>query len=86
MRKDFTKFVNQLRFDLKQSLLSQNHKDHQELSYPIQDQNHLDETVLPPPPRQGKHCGPLYNSKPTNNRNLELFIDNRETDLFNPKS
>ena len=46
-----------------------------------------DETLLPPPlPRQDKRCGPLYNSKPTNDRSLELLIDNIEKDLFNPMS
>ena len=87
MRKDFTKFVNQLRFKLKQSQLSQDHQNQQELSNPIQNQNFPDEaSLLSPPPRQGKRCGPLYNSKPTNNWSLELFISNIEKDLFNPTS
>ena len=86
MRKDFTKFVNQLRFKLKQSQLSQDHQNQQELSNPIQSQDLPDEASLPPPPpRQDKRCGPLYNSKPTNNWSLELFISNIE-DLFNPTS
>ena len=86
MRKDFTKFVNQLRFKLKQSQLSQDHQNQQELSNPIQSQDLPDEASLPPPPpRQDKRCGPLYNSKPTNSWSLELFISNIE-DLFNPTS
>ena len=87
LRKDFTKFANQLRSKLKQSQLSQDHQIQRELSNPIQSQNLSDEALLPlPPPRQGKRYGPLYNSKPTNNRNLELFIDDIEKDLFNPTS
>ena len=87
LRRDFTKFVNQLRFKLKQSQLSQDHQNQQELSNPIQNQNFPDEaSLLSPPPRQGKRCGPLYNSKPTNNWSLELFISNIEKDLFNPTS
>ena len=46
LHKDFTKFVNQLRFKLKQSLLSQDYQNQQELSAPKQSQNHSDETVL----------------------------------------
>ena len=38
------------------------------------------------PPRQDERYGPLYSSSPTNNRRLELFIDNIEKDLFNPVS
>ena len=60
LRKDFTKFVNQLRFKLKQSQLSQDHQNQQELSDPIQSQNHPDETLLSPPrPRQDKRYDPL---------------------------
>ena len=59
--KDFTQFVNQLRFKLRQSELNQDHRNQQELSEPIQ--SHPGETVLPPPsPRQDKSYGPLYNS------------------------
>ena len=87
MRKDFTKFANQLRFKLKQSQLSQDNQIQQKLSNPIQSQNLPDEALLPTPsPRQEKRYGLLYNSKPTNNRSLELFIDNIEKDLFNPTS
>ena len=58
-----------------------------EISNPIQSKNFPNEVSLPPPPpREDKHYGPLYNSKPTNSRRLELFIDNIEKDLFNPTS
>ena len=54
------------------------------ISNPIQSQNLPDEASLPPPPpRQDKRDGPLYHSKPTKNRSLELFIENIEKDLFN---
>ena len=87
LRKDFTKFPSQLRFKLKQTQLSQDHQIQQKLSNPIQSQNLTDEALLPPPPpRQDKRYGPLYNSKPTNNHSLGLFIDNIEKDLFNPLS
>ena len=87
LRKDFTKLVRRLSFKLKQSQLSQDYQNQQELSNPIQSQNLPDEDLLPPPPsRQDKRYGPLYNSKPTNNRSLELFIDNIEKNLFNPTS
>ena len=87
LRKDFTKLVRQLRFKLKQSQLSQDYQNQQELSNPIQSQNLPNEDLLPPPPPgQDKRYGPLYNSKPTNNRSLELFIDNIEKNLFNPTS
>ena len=72
-------------FKLEQSQLSQDHQNQQELSNSIQSQKHPDEILLPTPPhRQDKHYGPLYNSRPTNNRSLELFIDDTEKDLFNP--
>ena len=84
---NFAKFVNQLHFKLKQSQLNKDHQNQQELSNPIQSKNLPNEASLPPPPpRQDKRYGPLYNSKPTNNRSLELFIDNLEKDLFNPTS
>ena len=87
LRKDLTKFANQLRFKLKQSQLNQDHQNQQELPDPMQSQNHPEETVLPPrPPREDKRYGPQNNSKPTNNRSLELFIDNIEKDFFNPTS
>ena len=87
LRKNFTKFVNQLRFKLKQYQLNQDHQNQQELSNPIQSKNLPNEASLStPPPKQDKRYGPLYNSKPTNNRSLELFIDNIEKDLFNPTS
>ena len=87
LRKNFTKFVNQLRFKLKQYQLNQDHQNQQELSNPIQSKNLPNEASLPPPPpRQDKCYGPLYNSKPANNRSLELFIDNIDKDLFNPTS
>ena len=54
---------------------------------PIQSKNLPNEASLPPPPpRQHKRYSPLYNSKPTNNCSLGLFIDNTEKDLFNPTS
>ena len=82
-----TKFVNQLCFKLKQPHLNQDHQNEHELSNPIQSKILLNEaSLLPPPPRQDKRNGPLYNSKPTNNWNLELFMDNIEKDLFNPTS
>ena len=57
------------------------------LSNPIQSKILPNEASLqPPPPRQDKYYGPLYNSKPTNNWSLELFIDNIEKDLFNSTS
>ena len=85
LRKNFTKFVNQLRFKLKQYQLNQDHQNQQELSNLIQSKSLPNEASLPPPPpRRDKRYGPLYNSKPTNNRSLELFIDNIEKDLFNP--
>ena len=87
LRKNFTKFVNQLRFKLKQYQLNQDHQNQQELSNPIPSKNLPNKASLPPPhPRQDKRYGPLYNSKPANNRSLELFIDNTEKDLFNPTS
>ena len=87
LRKNFTKFVNQLRFKLKQSQLSQDHQNQQELSNPTQSKNLPNEVSLQPPPlRQDKRYGPLYNSKPTNNWSIQLFIDNIEKDLFNPTS
>ena len=87
LHKNLIKFANQLRFKLKQIQLSQDQQIQREISNPIQSQNLPDEALLPPPPpRKDKRHGPLYNSKPTNNRSLELFIDNIEKDLFNPTS
>ena len=34
----------------------------------------------------GKKIGTMYKSKPTSNRNLELFIENLEKDLINLKN
>ena len=50
LRKNFTKFVNQLRFKLKQYQLNQDHQNQQELSNPIQSKNLPNEASLLPPP------------------------------------
>ena len=50
LRKNFTKFVNQLRFKLKQYQLNQDHQNQQELSNPILSKNLSNEASLPPPP------------------------------------
>ena len=48
--------------------------------------NKDDNNNLPPPPVKTSKFPPLYRSKETNNKSLEMFIDKIEKDLFNPEN
>ena len=90
LRKPFTKFLTQIRFKSKQSQLSQDRQNQQELSDPIQSKitqmklySHnylLDKTDVM------ALCITQSTNNNTNNGGLELFIDDIEKDLFSPKS
>ena len=41
---------------------------------------------LPPPPVKTSKFAPLYRSKKTDNKDLEMFIKKIEKDLFNPEN
>ena len=41
---------------------------------------------LPPPPNKTNKFAPLYRSKETDNKRLEMFIEKIEKDLLNPEN
>ena len=73
-RKDFTSFVNQLRYKVKQS---------QSTSIdPTESNNNNINNSFSSPPVQHARYTPLYRAKETNIKSLELFIENIEKDIF----
>ena len=74
LRKDFTSFVNQLRYKVKQS---------QSTSIePTESNNNNINNSFSSPPVQHARYTPLYRAKETNIKSLELFIGNIEKDTF----
>ena len=72
--KDFTSFVNQLRYKVKQS---------QSTSIePTESNNNNINNSFSSPPVQHARYTPLYRAKETNIKSLELFIGNIEKDTF----
>ena len=77
--KDFDKFVNQLRYEFKkhrtqhqeQGISANN--ELQSLRHQIS--NKKENKNLPPPPVKTNKFAPLYRSKETDNKSLEMFID-----------
>ena len=88
--KDFDKFVNQLRYEFKkhrtqhqeQGISANN--ELQSLRHQIS--NKKENKNLPPPPVKTNKFAPLYRSKETDNKSLEMFIEKIEKDLFNPEN
>ena len=79
LHKDFDKFVNQLRYEFKKQ-----HTQHQEQgisaikepqSLQHQISNKDENNNLPPPPVKTNKFEPLYRSKETGNKSLEMFIE-----------
>ena len=74
LRKDFTSFVNQLRYKVKQF---------QSTSIePSESNNNNINNSFSSPPVQHARYTPLYRAKETNIKSLELFIENIEKDIF----
>ena len=74
LRKDFTNFVNQLRYKVKQF---------QSTSIePSESNNNNINNSFSSPPVQHARYTPLYRAKETNIKSLELFIENIEKDIF----
>ena len=78
LRKDFDEFFNQLRYEFKkqrtqhqEQLISANNKP-QSLQHQISDKD--ENNNLPPPPVKTSTFAPLYRSKETVNKSLEIFI------------
>ena len=87
LRKGFDKFVTQLRYEFKQRTLHQEqgssaNNDLQSLRHQISNKD--ENNNLPPPPIKTNKFSPLYRSKETDTKSMEIFIENIEKDLFNP--
>ena len=74
MRKDFDKFVNQLRFKAR-NIIEPNANTTNDV------------TINPgmnPPKKPESNIAPLYCTRETKYKSLETFIENMEKELFNP--
>ena len=84
LRKDFDKFVNQLRYEFKKQRtqhqeqgISANNEP-QSLQYQISNKD--ENNNLPPPPVKTSKFARLYRSKETDNKSVEVFIKKIEKD------
>ena len=78
VRRDFDKFVNQLRYRVTHS--TETTSNQEILAEPPTADNI---NVIPNPPRKKSATSRLYRSKETKCQSLELFIEAMENDLFN---
>ena len=99
MRKDFDKFKNQLRYQLKHTNQQsstfrselQPHRSSNDAQVPESNTN-MQEKFLPPPPppppppKRIDNNTPMYYSKETYNKGLEMFIKKVEKELFDPEN
>ena len=76
MRKDFDRFVNQLRFKAR-NIIEPNANTTNEVTT---------NTGTNAPKKTESNIAPLYRTRETNYKSLETFIENMEKDLFNPKN
>ena len=81
VRKDFDKFVNQLRY---KAFQSQQTTSTNNLADEI-DNTSSNTKTFEPPKKIVKHA-PLFRSKETKHKSLELFISSLEKDLFEPQN
>ena len=99
MQKDFNKFENQLRYQLKhtnqqsstfrselQPHLSSNDSQVPESNTNMKEQFLPPPPPLPPPPKRIDNNSPMYYSKETYNKGLEMFIKKVEKELFDPEN
>ena len=90
LHKDFDKFVNQLRHEFKkqrtqhQEQGSSANNNLQSLWHQISNKDE-NNNLLPPPIKTNKFT-PLYRSKETDSKSLEMFIEKIEKNLFNPEN
>ena len=86
LRKDFDKFVNQWRYEFKkqrtqhQKQRSSANTDLQSLRHQISNKD--ENNNLPPPPIKSNKFTPLYRSKETDNKSLEMFTEKIEKHLL----
>ena len=86
VRKDLDSFINQLRYFANNTFHEGQEVEVAEIP-PNQEQERADPKIPGDPPKTKKNkTGAMYKSKPTSNKNLELFIENLEKDLINPKN
>ena len=81
VRRDFDKFVNQLRYRVTHS--TEITSNQEILAEPPTADNI---NVIPNPPRKKSTKSRLHRSKETKCTNLELLIEAMENDLFNPSN
>ena len=85
VRKDLDSFMNQLRYFANNAFQEGQEVEVAEIA-PIQEQERADPKIPGDPPKTKKNkIGAMYKSKSTK-KNLELFKENLEKDLINPKN
>ena len=84
--KELDSFINQLRCFANNAFQKGKEVEVAEIA-PNQEQERADPKIPGDLPKTKKNkIGAMYKSKPTSNKNLELFIENLEKDLINPKN
>ena len=90
LRKDFDKFFSQVRYEFKKQRTQQQEQgisaNNEPQSFQHQISSKDENNNLPPPPVKTSKFAPLYRSKETDNKSLEMFIKETEKDLFNPEN
>ena len=91
--KDFGKFDNQLKYQLKHTnqqsstLRNELQPYHSSKDADVLEPNtNTHEQLPPPPPKEVDNNTPMYRSKETYNRSLEIFIRKVKKELFDPEN
>ena len=86
VRKELDSFISQLR-NFANNAFQKGQEVEVTESAPNQEQERADSKIPGAPPKTKKNkIGAMYKSKPTSNKNPELFMENLEKDLINPKN
>ena len=86
VREELDSFINQLRYFTNNAFQIGQEVELPEIA-PNQEQERADRKIAEDPPKTKKNkISAMYKSKPTSNKNLELFTENLEKDLKNQKN
>ena len=93
LQKDFEKFITQLRYRLKLNQQSSTFRSELQQWHSSNDAQALepntntqDQFQPPAPPKRVDYNTPMYCSKKTYNKSLEMFIKKVEKELFDPEN
>ena len=86
VREELNSFLNQLRYFANNTFQIGQEAEVAEIA-PNEEQERADPKIAEDPSKTKKSkISAMYKSKPTSNKNLELFTENLEKDLKNPKT